>query len=224
MILILASLLLAQGEPAVGKQAALRPQFKLKGGKEFWAGTAFVARDKKDAPPVILTALHLFGPDGGLPKPIPSARLGAEVVDVRLSAIEFLDIKAVGGASLISNGKPYTEKLDVSGDVAAFALKEGTPDVLLLAEADPKKGAAVWILGDEFEGKPPRMRLWPGKVDEAMPQGIEIVLADKVNLRGFSGAPVVDAAGGVVGMVSCIGEKSARLVPVSAIRRLLGRK
>ena len=67
--------------PTLSAGEVFRPEFKIKGGKML-AGTAFAL--DLDGTPVVVTAFHLFGPVGGLEKPVPAAELPSFVKSVTL--------------------------------------------------------------------------------------------------------------------------------------------
>ena len=55
-------------DPVIGKSVAFRPMFILRQGEPSSDGTAPAVRLKPGEPPILLTALHLFDPAGGLEK------------------------------------------------------------------------------------------------------------------------------------------------------------
>ena len=128
--------------PVLEPGVALRPVFYVDGQKPYRAGTAVAIHSPLDDKPVVLTALHLLGPSGGLDVQLGPAQLDARVRGILLTTIEDHD-RAVAAAKgcVLKTGHPYTPGGDASGDMAAFhVLPKSKVKPLDLASADPRPG------------------------------------------------------------------------------------
>ena len=213
--------------PPPSEQAAnfvFRPAFALAGGREIVAGTAFAARVNGKAPPMLLSALHLFGPAGGLRVQMRPARLPNEVQSVALLTMDNSHQLGLAGRALLRDGYPLSLNGDCSGDIVAFALPRDTP-ALTLAPADPTINTRVWVMGQAVGDNGPTPRLYRGVVRDVKPTALTVVMDRKHDQTGMSGAPVVNRQGQVVGMLigggEVLGKTAALCNPVSAMRRRL---
>jgi hypothetical protein len=173
------------------------------------AGTAFVAKPRPDAKSLLVTALHLFGPAGGLERQIPADGLQLAVASVACRALK--------GDKQVKAGHPWTIRgarpVSTPGparDVVAFPVT--TPvKALPLATAPSAKGERVWLVGEPRAGAAPGEVLHAGRV-RGYEEGwllVEMSNTDLV-LNGTSGAPFVNERGEIVGInVSALDEKGA---------------
>ena len=188
--------------PDLPAHAAVRPVAHLKSGVEHRAGTGVIARVSKDGPLLLLTALHIFGPSGGLKKQISSATLDDHVAKVDAESLDGKIRVATASGSKIRNGFPIDAKNNCSGDVAAFAVQgKAETEGLLLAEALPKAGDPLWLVGDEAASDAPTQKLWAMKVESAKLPTLILNAEVRCILRAFSGAPLVDASGRMAGLL-----------------------
>lgn len=179
--------------PGLAKQALMAPRFFGGKGAEFDAGTAFVA-EASPGQPLLLTAQHLFGPDGGLEKPVLWSRMDKEYPKAEGVLIGSKDVGASGSSVLLLPGAHGMDDNSAEFDLAAYKL-DGAPkaDVLKLAKKDARVGDIVYMNSHSIGWTP-----------------AEVVSVEKTklvyryflpgNLQGTSGAPVVNAEGEVVAM------------------------
>ena len=202
--------------PKLPDHVAVRPVVKVKTGEEFRAGTAVLARVKAGDPLMLFTALHIFGPDGGLPKLIPSERLDEAVAKV---TAESLDGKTVVGAfagSRIKTGYPMSAVQDCSGDVAAFAVEgECAAKGVLLSMVENKVGDPLWLVGDVAANPAPSQKRWRMTVTAVTPLGLVLSTRERFNLKAFSGAPLINARGTLSGLL--IGSDEQEIGPKTKI-------
>lgn len=210
--------------PKIGGSVALRPVITLKNGRTFAAGTAVAVRLKPDGKPVLLTALHLFGPAGGeLDKETPPAEMDRVVKGLALTPLGGKKPVAFAKGSLRKSGAGVSdENTDVSGDVAAFTLlPNARVNALPLAGERPRMGEWLWLIGDEVEHKPQTQRLYPVKVVQVDEKSGKLYFKTPVELQGFSGAPLINSRREVVGLLIAGGGPVGFFNPAESIRKRL---
>ena len=194
--------------PPVREGFCLRPHFELKGHAPTDAGVAFPLR--VDDRVVVVTAFDLFGPNGGLPEQVPAAKLpevvqGAELRD----AFTNRPVTKVGPPALLADAEPMGQT--AAHDIAVFPAEP--PDEMAaiagqpvlrparLAAADPAVGEPIWVVAPQVGAAGDAPHTIPATV-AAVQDGwlFYTFAADQVDLTGTAGAPVVNAAGEVVGM------------------------
>jgi S1-C subfamily serine protease len=193
--------------PPVAADASLRPNYLI-GGRNAAAGTAFIVRSKSGQL-YMLTAAHVMDDDA------------------EWQQVQAVSLRQMGGGEVakvkdrpVFIGKP----LNVGGvpsDLVIWPLADGaklTP--LKLAAEDPKKNEWVWAIGQELSSSGPQ-KLYRCKVTGSDSGGFTLVQHDQFEMRGFSGGPIVNARGEVVG--SMLAGTSADMImsAVSSIRQRL---
>jgi hypothetical protein len=196
--------------PTVEPGFVLHPTF-LSEKSSFTAGTGFVL--KVDENTVVVTAYHLFGPAGGIPKVIAPEDLPGQVREVILR--DPWSSKVAGRAApawLLADAAPMD--VDPSRDLVVFPVKKASATDLAarlgdgiqlsaheLADSSPSVGDVIFLAGfTSDEGRRER-RTFPGGVVEVTPGGFYYALQDAdLNLAGFNGAPILTPSGKVIGM------------------------
>lgn len=178
--------------------AVCRPTFKVD-STSYDAGTAFRVAGPR---PFVLTAQHLFGPDGGLAAVVPWQDMPARARMVRCTPIA--GGQPLSGASALAvPGAHAMGSDDANGaldDVAIFRAPpaDGTARGLALAVAPPKEGDPVWLIA-AVQGSASSVH--PAHVLTTERGALLFAYEDpKLDLDATSGAPVVDADGHVVGL------------------------
>lgn len=186
-------------EPVIGDSPILRPVFTLD-NRKLEAGTAFAVSIDEQKPPIFLTALHLFGPNGGLDLEISSSELPS-----RVKKAEFYDAfneEKRGEASKTALIPIAKINVGVDKDIAAFISDEKlkvTP--FKLSDNLPKKGEAVWLAASVYEGAPKNQKLHKAIVLEASDSLLMYKYENNnLNLQATSGAAVLNSEGRVVGL------------------------
>jgi S1-C subfamily serine protease len=193
--------------PPVSADAALRPHYLIDGRVDA-AGTAFVVRSKSGEL-YMLTAAHVMDND-------------AEWQQVRA-----VSLRQMGGgeAAKVKDRPVFIGKpLQVGGipsDLVIWPLADGakvTP--LKLGAEDPKKNEWVWAVGQE-QGSSGPQKLYRCKVTGSDSGGFTLLQHDRFEMRSFSGGPILNAKGEVVG--SLLAGKSPDMIisAVSSIRQRL---
>ncbi|OAI47457.1 hypothetical protein AYO44_09495 [Planctomycetaceae bacterium SCGC AG-212-F19] len=186
---------------AVPDGFVLQPEFQIK-KKSFAAGTAFVVKLEGFPRPVILSAIHLVGPAGGYTEDVPAAKL-AQVVEKVTFTDQFTGKNAMWvtqGVLTIPDAAPLG-KTGKAGDIMAlWAPDKAALKPAPLAAKTPAKGETVWV-ATRAGGAPATQRLHRATVilEE---EGKLYYFYDnpKFEIQGTSGAPVLNAAGEVVGI------------------------
>ena len=189
------------GPPSVPACFVPRPTFDTTLGR-ISAGTAFAVTIPGQSRPLILTAIHLLGPMGGLPRDVPAKEVPRVMKGLTLKDCfdASISIGNAGNPIMIPDAAPF-DKPSKAGDILAFW---GPEDASLqpsrLAAATPAKGERVWLAASLREGAPPTQRLHPATIIEIDQNGDLVYRFDnpKVSIRATSGAPVLNAASEVV--------------------------
>ena len=212
-------------DPKVGRFVALRPTFQMADGKTYSAGTAFAARMSPGSTPLLLTALHLLGTSGGLDRELAPAELDRQVRIIYLLPMGGRQPVGAARGALRKTGPTLPQDdLDIENDLAAFKLHpRSRVNALPLALRNPRLGEWVWVVGDRYDSQPPAQRLFPARVMSPAPNQMLVRFRDDFEVRGFSGAPLINQRGEVVGVLigSGAGVRIGLANPVSNIRRLL---
>ena len=192
----------AQSEPTIADDVVFRPTFATDHG-EVAAGTAFAIQLPGYDEAIMLTALHLFGPAGGLEKDIPSERLGGAVRSISLEGCFNPERKAAFKARtlMIEDSKPHPER-SPAGDIAAFWIPSETPiHALKLAPTPPAVGERVFLAAQVLIGASEEQRIHPATVFDVDHSKMGFVYEfdnPDIHIVATSGAPVLNQKGEVV--------------------------
>jgi hypothetical protein len=201
-------------EPKVAQNVLLKPTFLLANGS--WSGgSAFLLRGSDRPQTLLVTCHHLFGPATGLDKQMTCEDIAKDVCGaVGLSMQDRKTIIVAQTYLKVAGARPFDDT-GAEKDLAVFVVPEGEKlPALELAEGMPKVGDAVYVfarLRSETEPK-----LLPATVSETADKWLSYTFKDKsIDLRGTSGAPVLDDKGHVVGMNLGGGEQNGQLIGVA---------
>ena len=209
-------------DPKIGKYVALRPLFLVRGGEPYSAGTASAVRLKPGGTPIVITAQHLFGPDGGMEPAILPGDLNKKIRGVALIPFGGKTPVGMGSGSLRKSGTFPEGGADLSGDVAAFKLApKSRVNALELAPANPKLGEWVWLVGDIVDHEPQTQTLFPAQVLGATDKKLSVKFPSAIELQAFSGAPLINSQKQVVGILISGGGIFGFANPASGIRKRL---
>ncbi len=188
-------------EPPAPNGFIFRPTFDTDEG-EIRAGTAFPLRLPEHARPVIVTAMHLFGPGGGMSRDVPPNELPKAVKRLRLddcfaaSPTIVLDSEPL----VIPEAAPIGES-GQAGDIAAFwGPSDERVYCLEMSDATLVEGQSVWLVASLLAGAPADQRLHHAKVLGTHSGENVLYQYDnpKLSKQATSGAPIVDQAGRLV--------------------------
>jgi hypothetical protein len=212
-------------DPFVPDDAIFRPAFVTREGT-YRAGTAFAvsveAGQLKET--LLLTAMHLMGPSGGLRRDIPQTELPEFVKSVRLN--EAYSGKKIGNALWVIS-LPKACQSEINFDVAAFKIPDKVKVATLqLAEKQPLVDQPVWLAASVIYGENPRKMLHKCRVVESGERELVYEYENpNLNLTATSGAPIINSDGRVVGINVRIERQADRLLgranPSASVRQML---
>lgn len=164
-----------------------------------------------------LTAKHLIGPDGGIePKKLPS-KLNDELVSWQLFARQ----RAADTVQLDHLLNPVDRD---SSDALVFSVKKAkTAYQALTPRYDaPAKGEEVYVIGCPYAEPGCTQNRYPVRVVETARTQYLLTKVEGLAYSGFSGCPVVDKQGRVIGLLSfsveyANGEKYSAITPIGVV-------
>ena len=119
------------------------------------AGTAFVVQTPEGT--FLVTAQHLFGPEGDLPRDLTPAETKQFVPSVSATSLTHPAVKLTSSDMLLIPSAKRFSREDAGHDVAAFRLGKYKGEALTLAAALPGSGESVYLLAvrlPRFSGSP----------------------------------------------------------------------
>ena len=188
-----------------------RPRFGTSEG-EVNAGTAFAAKLTGKSQTLIITALNLFGPAGGLNTEINADRLATAwkklIVEDCKSQNYFGEIEMQPVS--LTDAQPHPKKSGL-GDIAACTVIDATAiEALPLSQRIPATGERVWLVS-----KLPGVRelLHPATVERLADGWLRYTFTDRnISLKSTNGAPIVDHLGKVVAVHAGSGKKDGKTI------------
>ncbi|HEX9060540.1 MAG TPA: serine protease [Clostridia bacterium] len=202
----------ASTEPVISENTILKPKFELK-DKTFEAGTAFAVELEDEKVPLVLTAYHLFGKDGGLPEKIPASNL-PEVFE-KVTFKDAYNDNPCGECDKILKIKDADTNPNVNKDIVAIYFGEKlNAKRLKLSSNLPRKGEIVWLASPTILSLEPRLH--KATVKSASDKMLYFEYEEKdIVLQATSGAPIINSAGEVVGLNIGGGEQKGKKVGIA---------
>ena len=177
-----------------------RPSFETADGN-FSAGTAFVLRNPSHQTryDLLVTAHHLFGPDGGLKQHVKWADLASFVTSVRCESMQDANRVLVSGHPLTIVGAHAFSEPGEPRDIAAFIVISDSSTKLSLSDEQIEKGQTVWLLARVLGGEAPTKLLHRAQVLSVSDRLIVFEYQNpNLDLTATSGAPIVNVYGEVI--------------------------
>jgi hypothetical protein len=170
--------------------------FAVTRNEKLKTGTGFTIVDKKRKP-YMVTVAHLLPPEAW-------------------RALNKLEVQSLSGQTLgscslkpVYNGQQMSVKnkpglvMDSREDIAIYPIRSGAKiRPLPLAAQEPKCGDFVWFVGREWKRKEGDETLYGATVDLVDNGNFQIHKHDKLVMPGFSGSPIINVHGEVVGIVT----------------------
>jgi Trypsin-like peptidase domain len=196
----------ARSEPWAGQPPAEWPQLVLtnsatfNGHSSLNGASAFLIR-ATDGRIVAATALHLLGPNGGVEPTIAPERLPAVLSSWRMYP------RTKPNATILVTGLGYdvTPRKNFDWLILSVASKSGElPATPLTLRPKPVSiGDAVFLVGVPYSESDRAQNVYRGRVTErAHADFFRFTIDPPVDIRGFSGAPILDQRGLVVGVMT----------------------
>lgn len=202
----------SQSVPLVLSTGTLfHPRFGTSEG-EVHVGTAFAAKLTGKSQILILSALNLFGPAGGLKSNIAPDKLTTAwkklVVEDCKTQNYFGEIQMQ--PINLSEARPHPQKSDL-GDIAACKVKDATAiEALPLSQRIPSNGERVWIVS-KLPGS--RELIHPATVERLDDGWLRYSFMNRdIDTKSTDGAPIIDHKGNVVAVNAHITQKSGKTI------------
>ena len=176
------------------KEALLHPRFFGGKGTEFDAGSAFVG-ETEPGKLLLLTAQHLFSPAGGLEKDVLWSQMDKEYPKAEGIMDDGKEVGAAGSEVVLLPSAHGMDENSAAFDLAAYKLgTEPKAAALKFSKKNPKVGDVVYM-DSRYIG-------WAAAevVSVKKTKLVYRYYLPNLELRGTSGAPVVNADGEVVAM------------------------
>jgi hypothetical protein len=176
------------------------------------AGTAFAAKLTGKSQTLILSALRLFGPAGGLKSNIEPDKL--TTVWKKLVVEDCKTQNYFGEIQMqpinLSKARPHPKKSDL-GDIAACKVHDDTAiKALPLSQRIPSNGERVWLVS-KLPGS--REFIHPATVERLHDGWLQYSFMNRdVDMKNTSGAPIIDHKGNVVAVNANITQTSGKMI------------
>jgi S1-C subfamily serine protease len=193
----------------------LRLEFVFPERRIMHVGTGFVIEDR-DGDHYLLTCAHLIADKDWRNR--HSVKM--HTMDGRRQ-IESLGSSLHVGTAVDLRHPGQGGQFDMTKDLVIRSVAGSWIRALPLADANPKVGEWVWAVGCESGGPPSNEKLFRGRVTAVADGGFTFTQHDRFNPRGFSGGPVVNRKGEVVGNLLAGKDQTVSGATVGAIRRRL---
>lgn len=189
----------ASRPPREWPQLVLTNRAEFQGSTPLHGASAFLVKTQ-DGRTLAATAKHLIGQNGGVEPEVSVAAFDGAIRSWRMFPRTLPD-------QLAEAGKVAADGLDNPRfDWLILTLKDtGQPlpaTPMRLRERPAEVGEEVYLVGCPYDEAACKQNVYAGKVTARNGHRFRYDIDPPVDLRGFSGAPVVDRAGHVVGVMT----------------------
>ena len=202
------------------KQVLLTNNAKFKSGGTLKGASAFLM--DLDGKTVAVTVKHLLGEDGGVTPTVLPSKLDKDVITWELYSRQ-------QSKDTLHFDKVITKNDDPKIDIIAFTIKEKATNYLKLKPrfTVPMRNEKFYLIGCPYDEKNCKQMKYElpfnfySKADEYSPVptlGLSMWDYEKVDFSGFSGAPVVDKNGEVIGVLTGKSGLVFTIIPVSVLK------
>lgn len=151
----------------------------------------------------VATAKHLLGEAGGVEPEIKPNELHNYLLNWKL----FPRVPINESSDTVLIGKDIINYSKLEKDILILPVANRKHDILVLNPnfQMPKENDQVFIIGCPYSEEDCKQNIYEGKFSfyDTETGLLVIVLKNKIELPGFSGAPLVDAKGNAIGVVTC---------------------
>lgn len=181
-------------------QVLFRNDYSFNTGQNSYGASAFFSRI--DGQLVVITARHLLGDAMGIEPPVLAKQFEEKLLE--------WTITTPGGLSVATVDHLFAWAERSEGDKLAFATTllpdSPKPEILPLAEEYPSLGDTAFLIGCPYAEQDCKQNIYALRFVQLF-QG-DLVFEGKplgISLSGFSGAPVLNPDGAVIGVLSAGG-------------------
>jgi len=168
-----------------------------------------------------LTANHLLGPDGGVEPTKKRSQVNGELVSWKLFARQ-------RATDTVQLDKLLNAVDSDSSDALVFSIRGGKSGYHALTPRydAPAKGEEVYLIGCPYAEADCTQNRYLVRVEDTSETEYLLAQDESPELSGFSGCPVVDKQGRVIGLLSFTlaepsGKKHTLITPISVVKRYL---
>lgn len=183
--------------PSISGSFVFRPTWTL-GSKKVRAGHIFCSKIERVKGFFLFTALHLFGPSGGLPRDMSPQQISNDFRGLYLRDLfKPLKKKVVRAVPLVLQPLSAKETKMKFGDIFAFLGKDkGICSPIPIARSIPKKGESIWMAAHVRGNR--KTLLHRGVVAYSKGNVLYYYFDNKIKLHATSGAPILNSDGAIV--------------------------
>ena len=179
-------------------QIVLTNRATFRGSSDLDGASAFLIQSP-DSRVLAATAKHLIGPNGGVEPRIPLSGLNNAIISWVLAPRTHPQRKVELGSLAISDTD------ERSHDWLLLTVKNSTnlpAQPVKVREKPVSTGETVFLVGVAYADQDVSQNVYRGKVTERRGDKFRYTIDPPVDIRGFSGAPILDSDGMAVGVMT----------------------
>lgn len=189
-------------DPSEWPQVLLSNYAEFEGHTTLQGASSFLVKNENGVV-LAITARHLLHEDGGVRPPVSVSRIN-DVLKVwalfpRDKPDQFVRLRGVTLSNLSYADAPFEEIDFVVLDLAEEPPHQFEP--LRIRESPIQVGEKVYLFGVPYD-EPGGQNVYSGTVTERKGTRFRYDISPSANIRGFSGAPIIDSKGFVVGLMA----------------------